>query len=72
MDDKKPPLGLVPRWVINEKRIVSIVDAMNRYIQAGYKIPISWVREYNDLIGHMKQDEEEWRTEFREAPHDGR
>lgn len=40
----------MPERIWKEKRVHEIVEAMNRYIQAGYQIPIEWVEEYNKLV----------------------
>ena len=45
----KPPIGLEPRMYIVEKRIVNIIEAMDRYIQADKEIPMEWIQEYNEL-----------------------
>lgn len=54
---KKPPLGLMPRWLFDEKfpdatvldiegRLQSVADAMYRYHDAGQEIPKEWTDEY--------------------------
>lgn len=51
---KKPPLGLTPRFIYEEKRDVerfnNICDAISRYYSEGLKLPIEWIEEYNDLL----------------------
>ena len=51
---KKPPIGLTPKWVIDEKRLKEVRAAIVRYYDAKLKIPIEWIEEYNDLIGNNK------------------
>jgi hypothetical protein len=46
----KPPLGLVPKWVRDKERFDEICAALSRYYNAGKKIPIEWVEEYNSLV----------------------
>lgn len=46
----KPPLGLTPSFVYKRERINEIIEAMNRYIQAEYPIPVKWIEEYNELV----------------------
>lgn len=46
----KPPLGLTPRFIIEEKRIFEIVEAISRYINVEKEIPIEWIEEYNELV----------------------
>jgi len=44
------PLGLAPKWLIQEKRRNEISEAMSRYLTAGLKVPTEWVEEYNELV----------------------
>jgi len=48
---KKPPLGLKPRYLVEEERILEISSAILRYVNCNYEIPIEWVEEYNELVG---------------------
>lgn len=47
---KKPPIGIAPRWIVTEKRIANIKEAVSNYMLANMKIPIEWITEYNDLL----------------------
>ncbi len=47
---KKPPLGLTPRWLERITRIENIKAAIKRYMFENLRIPIEWIKEYNDLI----------------------
>jgi len=47
---EKPPLGLMPASLFYEDRANQIIEAMNRYIQAGKAIPLEWVKEYNAIV----------------------
>ena len=47
---KKPPLGLEPKYIHDEKRIDEIKEAMRRYIDAGIEAPKSWWEELMDLL----------------------
>ncbi len=47
---KKPPLGLTPKRIVQEKRLNDVCLAISRYWTAGLKIPIEWVEEYNELV----------------------
>lgn len=51
----KPPLGVMPKYIWDEKRIDELREAIQRYLKGFYSIPIEWVDEYNKLIG--EQDE---------------
>lgn len=49
VDNKKPPLGIMPRTIWEEKRKKDIVEAMNRYVNEGAHIPHDWIDELYDL-----------------------
>lgn len=36
---KKPPLGLTPRFILDEERRNEIIDAINRYVDRNKRIP---------------------------------
>ena len=48
----RPPLGLVPKWVRQKERYYEVCEAIARYYDAGKKIPIEWIEEYNELVEH--------------------
>lgn len=48
--NKRPPLGLKPEFIHNEQRIAEIRDAIQRYLDAGEAIPISWIAEKYSLF----------------------
>jgi hypothetical protein len=48
----RPPLGLVPKWVRQKERYYEVCGAIARYYDAGKKIPIEWIEEYNELVEH--------------------
>ena len=50
----KPPLGLKPRFIVEQARIGEIRMAMNRYIDEFKVIPLDWIFEYNDLASRQK------------------
>lgn len=55
---KKPPLGVMPRELWNEKRRTEIEEAVGRYIESGKPIPAEWIEEYNELVkGGLETDE---------------
>jgi len=47
---EKPPLGLMPKNLHEEVRFYDICAAISRYYNVEWKIPIEWVKEYNELI----------------------
>ena len=50
VENKKPPLGIMPRTIWEEKRKKDIVDAMKRYVDEGAHIPLDWINELYDLL----------------------
>lgn len=55
-----PPLGLTPRDIYEEKknkeRFHEVCSAISRYYNAGKKIPVEWIIEYNELVTIVKHD----------------
>ena len=49
----KPPIGLKPKWASDRERLDEVRSAMHRYSEADLKIPIKWVKEYNELIDSL-------------------
>lgn len=50
MENIKPPIGLMPKFLWDSERLADIISAINRYLQAEKEIPLEWINEYNDLI----------------------
>ena len=44
-----PPLGLRPRWLVEELRIQEILEACTRYAQRSVAIPPEWLAELAEL-----------------------
>lgn len=49
-DTERPPMGIVPRYIMEENRLAEIGAAMERYAKARMAIPATWVNEYNELV----------------------
>lgn len=49
-----PPIGLMPRYIWDAKRMNEIEAAMERFIQARKRIPIDWLDEYIELQNRAK------------------
>lgn len=47
----KPPLGIIPKIIHDQKRVIDIINAIYLYYAAGLKIPVEWIIEYNELVG---------------------
>ena len=45
----KPPLGITPRRVHDEHRLIAIVDAMFRYSEVEKDIPKVWYAELHEI-----------------------
>jgi len=54
--NEKPPLGLLPKRLVQEKRFLDVCDAICRYYNADMKIPVEWIEEYNELIDILDGD----------------
>jgi hypothetical protein len=46
---RKPPLGLMPRWLHVKMRITDILEAIARYAEVAKEVPPEWLRELDDL-----------------------
>ena len=49
-----PPVGLRPRHIAAAARINEIGEAIIRYCQSEYLVPMEWVEEYNELLENTK------------------
>ncbi len=47
---KKPPIGLIPKSINDQKRYHEVCEAITRYYNASLEIPIEWIEEYNELV----------------------
>ena len=54
MENEQPPIGLKPKFVNRLERLDEVKNAMKRYFDAGLKMPLDWIEEYNDLIDRTK------------------
>lgn len=54
----KPPLGVMPRDIWDRKRQEELADAMLRYLEAGMKVPLEWIEEYNEISDRSKEVKE--------------
>lgn len=46
---EKPPLGITPRFLLDEKRMDEIASGIARYTSVYKPIPSEWIEEYNEL-----------------------
>ena len=47
---EKPPLGLKPKFIVDEERIFEIICVINTYLSHKKPIPIKWIEEYNEYL----------------------
>lgn len=47
---KKPPLGLTPKYLWDEKRLNELQRVIADYYNANLQINVDWIEEYNELI----------------------
>ena len=52
---EKPPVGVKPRWLMDELRFDELVQAFGRRFIGYYPIPIEWVEEYNEICERLKR-----------------
>lgn len=65
-DLDKPPLGLMPKYLHDEKRFEDIRNAMGRYADAGKVVPQEWIDEEKELMEKIKFKEEETTKKYTE------
>ena len=49
----KPPLGLKPRGIFLEERLVDVKQAINDYFDANQEVPTVWIEEYNVICAEL-------------------
>ena len=54
--NEKPPLGIAPRYVIDEQRAREIIAAVLRYLDAVKPVPREWLEELFDRV-NIKEEE---------------
>ena len=52
---KKPPLGIMPRYLWEESRIKELIMAIKRYEKENVPVPNEWLIELKDLITRRKE-----------------
>jgi hypothetical protein len=52
------PIGLRPKALAEAARILEILEAMHRYVQAGKKVPYEWQDEISDLLANENYAQE--------------
>lgn len=49
-EHSRPPLGVMPKYIWDEKRMNHLKEAIDRYILANQNVPAEWISEYHDLM----------------------
>jgi len=49
-ENTKPPIGVVPKYIWDERRRKQLKESITRYLDADLKVDEEWVKEYNQLI----------------------
>ena len=47
---EKPPLGLKPRWQVDEERLADLDAAIDRYREFGKPVPNEWNKEMQEIL----------------------
>lgn len=55
IDLKKPPIGITPRWLLDEEREIEIQRAITRYTDADYPVPMEWYQELNEISERLSK-----------------
>lgn len=55
---ERPPIGLYPRFLYDEKRLDDVTQAILRYIDAHKVVPAEWWEEYNELAEREQKRKE--------------
>ena len=53
----KPPLGIVPKFIWKEQRLMKLREAIDRYLDANKRVPIECIEEYNELLEDILKGE---------------
>lgn len=55
--DKRPPIGLRPRFIVEEKRCAEIQQAIGRYNHFGKDVPLEWLEELAERKAWLQEYE---------------
>lgn len=57
MSLEKPPIGILPKSIWDEKRHDEIFQVIHRYLDAGLPLPTEWIEEYNEYLKEKRHNE---------------
>ncbi|MDL5141109.1 hypothetical protein [Bacillus atrophaeus] len=58
LNKEEPPLGVIPKWLHDERRHKELKAAINRYLDDNREISAEWIDEYNLLVKSIKIKED--------------
>lgn len=68
---KIPPIGVRPYYIFEaemmEERIKELKEAIKRFLDANYPLPIKIIKEYNDLTAELPKEETDELDELEET-----
>ena len=68
---KIPPIGVRPYYIFEaemiEERIKELKEAIKRFLDSNYSLPIKIVKEYNDLTAGLPKEETDELDELEET-----
>lgn len=54
-EKERPPLGVYPRFLHDEKRMEHIAEAIERFTAVGKAVPLEWIEEYDELAERVQK-----------------
>ena len=51
----KPPIGIIPKYIHDERRLKELAKAITRYTNKKLFIQPAWIEEYNVLAEEFQQ-----------------
>ncbi len=52
---KKPPLGVITKYLHKEIRLNDLREAISRYMEEYFPVDTAWIEEYNELAAEIKR-----------------
>lgn len=59
------PLGAIPRFIVEERRINDLKAAFVRFMDANYPFPQKFIDEYNELVKRLPEEDYDDTAEYR-------
>jgi hypothetical protein len=58
--NRKPPIGIMPKYIHDYRRHRELKEAITRFIDADLPVPVEWIEEYNNLRKVLAEHERDW------------